>query len=310
MEENTTSIKVVTENGPIVAELVNWSEDLVIQGRNVIISSRSWKPEPLMGWYDRAIEFNSPEQFAVDLEHKGRKSPCGRWAFANTLCEEQLLFFPVEEWSTEEGTLRLLTGSFAFDWPVVIPVLYGEADKNTNRLTPMVPGARTPWMSYIPTEVVTQRPQVEAARGRVVIGGLGMGWFLDRVAAKPEVTEVVVVEHSRSLLEWYGKDLVAQIAAKYGKPVSVVHADVYAHMQRERTNNNLWLSTVYLLDIWPLYRDAMHDRRLFDALLTGADIHAWGLADMVRKHPQAWLKYVKQNNVPMDTDVRAGNATP
>ncbi len=34
------------------------------------------------------------------------------------------------------------------------------------------------WMSLTPMEMMTQRSGVQAARGTVVIGGLGLGWLL------------------------------------------------------------------------------------------------------------------------------------
>src|SRR4029077_6778467 len=82
-----------------------------------------------------------------------------------------------------------------FDDEVVVPVL-----------AEIVPGERQPQvlMSVTPAEILTLRPGVRLARGRVMIGGLGLGWLLHKVCIKRTVTDVTVVEQSQSLLDWLG----------------------------------------------------------------------------------------------------------
>lgn len=53
---------------------------------------------------------------------------------------------------------------------------------------------RTVWMSTHEAEKETQAEFVAAAKGRVLIAGFGLGLVTDAVLAKPNVTEVVVVE--------------------------------------------------------------------------------------------------------------------
>lgn len=40
------------------------------------------------------------------------------------------------------------------------------------------------WMSLTPSEMITQRPGVQKAKGTVVIGGLGLGWLLRKTCEK------------------------------------------------------------------------------------------------------------------------------
>jgi spermidine synthase len=78
-------------------------------------------------------------------------------------------------------------------------------------------------MSLTPTEVMTQRGGVRAARGAVLIGGLGLGWLLRKVCETPEVEKVIVVEISREVLEWYGYGP----CARYHKVAEVICDDVF-----------------------------------------------------------------------------------
>ena len=115
-------------------------------------------------------------------------------------------------------------------------------------------------------EMITQRSGIQAASGKVVIGGLGMGWFLRKVCEKPEVEEVIVVEYSQDLLDWYGHDL----CSKYGKVSDVICGDVYDQVGRHG-------DAKYLLDIWATYHEARRDRRFNEAKrLLGNQLWGWG----------------------------------
>jgi hypothetical protein len=144
-------------------------------------------------------------------------------------------------------------GTVRFDGDVVIPTLFD-----------LTSGFPDPWMSTTPKEVITQCPGLQRAHGTVVVGGLGLGWFLSKVHAKPEVERVVLVEHCRELLDWYGHD----ICGKLSKVTDVICGDVYGQIGRFGSKAK------YLLDIWMDYGECLHDeqflrnRRLFK--------HVWG----------------------------------
>ena len=123
------------------------------------------------------------------------------------------------------------------------------------------------WMSLTPGEMITQRSGVAKATGKVVVGGLGLGWFLRKVCDKESVEEVVVVEKSQELLDWYGYDL----CKRFPKVKDVVSNDIYREIGRHGESQ-------YLLDIWPIYDGARQDKRLRAARKTlGNRLWAWGM---------------------------------
>ena len=107
-------------------------------------------------------------------------------------------------------------------------------------------------MSLTPSEMLTQRPGIQKARGTVVIGGLGLGWLLRKVCEKESVEQVIVVEKSKELLDWYGHDL----CKRQPKVSDVICDDIYNQIGRHGGK------PIYLLDIWLLYGDAQKDPRL------------------------------------------------
>ena len=122
-------------------------------------------------------------------------------------------------------------------------------------------------MSLTPGEMITQRSGVAKATGKVVVGGLGLGWFLRKVCDRESVEEVVVVEKSQELLDWYGYDL----CKRFPKVKDVVCNDIYREIGRHGDSQ-------YLLDIWPIYDGARQDKRLRAARKTlGNQLWAWGM---------------------------------
>ena len=124
------------------------------------------------------------------------------------------------------------------------------------------------WMSLTPMEMMTQRSAVQLASHTVVIGGLGLGWLLRKVCAKPEVERVIVVEKSQELLDWFGY----RLCGAYPKVAEVICDDIYRQIGKHG------LMAKYLLDIWHLYSGAANDDRLFQFRRTlKRRLWAWGL---------------------------------
>lgn len=151
-------------------------------------------------------------------------------------------------------------------------VVYFDGDVTVPILAERIPGQRQPetWMSLTPSEMFTLRPGVRAARGKVLVAGLGLGWLLRKVCEKKTVTEVTVVERSRTLLDWVGPALRAKYPC-LKKVKSWVCDDAVEH-----TRQNYDEGTTYLFDIWQAYRDARDDRQ-FQALKARLKrVWAWG----------------------------------
>lgn len=154
------------------------------------------------------------------------KSPLGNFAYANRILPRAA---PLSLFQGHN------TGEVFFDGPVTMPVLYNR--EPTGRLSV--------WMSFTPAEIMSQRAGLKLAKGKVLIGGLGIGWLLRRVAEKKSVREIVLVEKSKELLDWYGRDLCGKIAMETNKPIRVICDDVLNQMGKHGEE------TRHLIDIWP-----------------------------------------------------------
>jgi hypothetical protein len=166
-------------------------------------------------------------------------------------------------------------GCVEWNGDVVIPMLLdmSRMARTGERFAPGTPDLErakygSVWMSLTPMEMLSQRIGVRMASGTVVIGGLGLGWFLKKVCEKAEVKRVIVVEKSSELLDWYGYQLCSQ----FPKVCDVVCDDIYNQVGKHG------VTAKYLLDIWPNYSGAANDDRLLAVRrCLKRRLWAWGL---------------------------------
>src|SRR5579871_4800092 len=179
---------------PLAGPYEKWDEDRTESRRWLYLDAKTYKVDRL---FPLASTPKSDPTYIA--------SPKGSFAYMNCLVAagtEIPLF----------GGKRLKR--VVFNGPVTVPALvdltrWSDAGdrfpRRTSQRQRVIHG--NVWMSLTPGEMISQRSGIQRARGKVVIGGLGLGWFLRKVCERPDVEEVIVVEQSRELLDWYGFDI-------------------------------------------------------------------------------------------------------
>ena len=85
------------------------------------------------------------------------------------------------------------------------------------------------WMSIKPSEIESSLSAIDAARGRVVTFGLGLGYFAYRAAAKPSVSAVTVVELDPAVVSLFQEHILPQIHFK--NKITVVQCDAFDYLE-------------------------------------------------------------------------------
>ena len=106
------------------------------------------------------------------------------------------------------------------------------------------------WMSLTPSEMVTQRSQIRRTSGKTIIAGMGMGWFAAQVLQRKKVTEVVIVDDNKDVLDFFG----SRLKAIYDKPITLVHTSAYDFDWQQSFNVAVW-------DIWRAFDYAAFDKK-------------------------------------------------
>lgn len=229
---------------------VKWSNRTGWKDR-LLISAESW---PRFGFKNKPItaEESKDEKNLV-------VSPHYNYAYANVI-------LPAYSWI--DNAYKNKRGKVAFDGDVVIPVLYGHAERSLSLMDGKVTSKREIWMGITPMEIFTLRDSLNFAKGRVLIAGFGLGWLAYEVKKKKSVTHLDVVDISKELMEFYGYSLKEKIGID-----NIMVENFYTFMKTVKITDY----DAILVDIWPNYTNARRDEDLHKLIEMGYPIKAWGL---------------------------------
>lgn len=153
-------------------------------------------------------------------------------------------------------------GRVWFSTDIIVPILAAKCSGELRIRS------STTWMSLTPMEMLTQRKAILLAKGTVLIGGLGLGWLLSKVCAKPSVRKVIVVEKNKWIFDKIGSRLRELLPEVRNKVTDWICDDVYNHVGKHGED------TRHLLDIWPNYGGC--DSRFYECKKTVKHIWGWG----------------------------------
>jgi hypothetical protein len=101
------------------------------------------------------------------------------------------------------------------------------------------------WMTSLPIEQRQTDELVAEAHGRVLVGGLGIGYAVAALSGKKAVKTITVVEKEPDVIR-----LVEPWLQRNKKPVTVVHADLFDYLHDLPDDPHSWQFDWALYDIW------------------------------------------------------------
>ena len=72
----------------------------------------------------------------------------------------------------------------------------------------------TTWMSITPHEIETMKDPINNAKGKVVVFGLGLGYFQYMISLKKDVTKIVIIEKDKNVIELFNEAILPQFENK------------------------------------------------------------------------------------------------
>ncbi|MFM5948305.1 MAG: hypothetical protein ACKOPM_03605 [Novosphingobium sp.] len=165
----------------------------------------------------------------------------------------------------------------ARDWaltiePMVFSPGYWGAARLVEELVALLRGDDV-WMSLAPLELESQAIGIAAARGHVVVMGLGLGWAAAECALRDTVDLVTVIEADPAVIALHRDlDLFARLPEQCGGKVRIVPHDAMT-WRTDRTVD------VMIADIWlPLIGadDRAAEVRQMQANVAAQEVYFWG----------------------------------
>lgn len=114
------------------------------------------------------------------------------------------------------------------------------------------------WMTLTPVDLDTCDEAIEAAHGRVVTFGLGLGYYAYMVSEKEGVDSVTIVEKSREVIRLFEKHILPQFPHK-GK-IRIVEADAFEYAEHVMPTERY---DVAFVDTW---RDASDGAPMYERM--------------------------------------------
>ena len=101
------------------------------------------------------------------------------------------------------------------------------------------------WMTLTPIDLDTSVEAIEAAHGRVVTFGLGLGYYVFMTAAKEEVSEIVAVEKSPEVIALFREHILPRIPNAH--KVKIIEADAFRYAEEDMPREEY---DVAFVDTW------------------------------------------------------------
>ena len=86
------------------------------------------------------------------------------------------------------------------------------------------------WMSITPNEIETMEEAVKAATGKVIVYGLGLGYYPYMISLKNEVKEIVIVENDIKIINLFKKHILPNF--EHQEKISIIHGDAFEYMEK------------------------------------------------------------------------------
>jgi len=129
------------------------------------------------------------------------------------------------------------------------------------------------WMAIKPNEIETMKLPIEKARGRVLVYGLGMGYFAYMVSQKDDVESVCIVERDQSVISLFGKHILPQFPNK--NKITVVKSDAFEYAEKEMKNGGYGY---VFTDLWHDVSDGVDlylKMKKYEALCPNSHFEYW-----------------------------------
>ncbi len=193
-----------------------------------------------------------------------QRIPKRRWlkkakALESSFYEEDPYFKNVTPLAANRGTLSLSYQSykkeqgFVYDEIQFDPDTYEEKTpfgyfEKPFRFLALIKNGQT-WMSVIPHEMNTMRKSIEEAQGKVLVLGLGLGYYPYSLLLKENISTVTVVEYDSEIISLFEKSLEPFFPCS--QKLNLVKEDAFHYLAKERNFDYCFA------DLWHMPKDGL-----------------------------------------------------
>lgn len=109
---------------------------------------------------------------------------------------------------------------------------------------PLIKQGNKIWMSITPHEINTMNDDIKKVKGRVLVYGLGLGYFPFMISNKDEVKEITIIEKNKSIIDVFSKYILPNF--KHKNKIKVIESDAFNFQKSQRANGYDYA----FIDLW------------------------------------------------------------
>lgn len=85
------------------------------------------------------------------------------------------------------------------------------------------------WMSITPNEIETMSKSLEEIKGKVIVCGLGLGYYPYMASLKDDVKEIIIIEKDKKVISLFEKYLLPQFVHK--EKIKIINKDAFEYLK-------------------------------------------------------------------------------
>lgn len=146
------------------------------------------------------------------------------------------------------------------------------------------------WMAIIPHEINTMKRAIDQAQGRVVVLGLGLGYYPFMISRKTNVERIIIVEKDKEIINIFNKHLLPYFSNR--NKIEIIHADAYDYLAKHHLNFDFAFFDIYRSsnDDLDLYIKAKRQEKLYPQLA----ISYWLEGSMIAHLRRVMISYLAE----------------
>lgn len=129
------------------------------------------------------------------------------------------------------------------------------------------------WMAIKPNEIETMKEPIRKARGRVLVYGLGIGYFAYMASQKQEVDSVTIIERDQNVIDLFEECILPQFPNK--NKISIVKSDAFDYAKNEMKKGSF---DYVFTDLWHDVSDGVDlyvKMKKYEALCPNSHFEYW-----------------------------------
>lgn len=118
------------------------------------------------------------------------------------------------------------------------------------------------WMAIIPHEINTMKASIEHAHGRVLVLGLGLGYFPFMISQKDTVNEIVIVEKNQRIIDLFNQSIFPKFPNK--NKIKIIKGDAFSYLKKHSQAFDYGFFDIYRdSNDFPFYLKAKQNERFY-----------------------------------------------